>query len=397
MISGPWMLKAASQSKILDDVSGRRVMLPSPAKLIVSILLVSAAGGHVTGQEKYVVRSIENPQFRPSQIFFRFEDITSPNFVELRRRFDFAQSVKGIDDEFQRILRLRNWIFNTLRVDQTKPNPPLDAISILAQGPAGGPFECTHAMITQNAVMNAMGYVSRCLQPGPGQEENSYLAAGNHGVNEIWSNTHRKWFISDAEFDGHFEMAGVPLSALEIRDQYLKNGGRDVDLVVGPSRRKVKPQLLFSPHTYRFVAYELTGDRHTQSGWSSGALAVWEDEYFRTHTWYRWANPPGPKAPPHWALRQNFFVRTVHRDWIEWTPNVVSVRTEIDGGSARVRLRSHTPNFLRYEVRRPGGRWDAAGDQLELKLEGPRVEREFRSVNRAEVAGPVSRVVIERE
>jgi hypothetical protein len=266
-------------------------------KLGALVLLLGVAAGDVSGQTKYVVRPVENPQFRPSQIFFKFEDINSPPFVELRRRFPFAESVKGVEDEFARILRLRQWLFSTLKVDNSKPNPPLDAMSILAQGPSGGPFECTHAMITQNAVMNAMGYITRCLQPGPGGEENSYLAAGNHGVNEIWSNTYRKWFLSDAEFDGHFEKGGVPLSALEIRDEFLKDGAKQVDLVVGPERKKVKPRLLFSPHTYRFVSYELTGDRHTQSGWSSGALAVWEDEYFKTHTWLRWANPWQSTAP----------------------------------------------------------------------------------------------------
>jgi hypothetical protein len=367
-------------------------------KCYVFILLLSAAAGDVTAQAKYKVRPVENPQFRPSQIFFRFEDITSPPFEELKRRFAFAEAVKNVEDEFERILRLRQWIFNTLKVDPKKPNPPLDAISILAQGPSGGPFECTHAMLTQNAVMNSMGYVSRVLQPGPGGEENSYLAAGNHGVNEIWSNKHRKWFLSDAEFDGHFEKGGIPLSALEIRDELLKNEAKDVDLVVGPERKKVKPQLLFSPHTYRFVAYEITGDRHTQSGWSSGAMAVLDDEYFKTHTWYRWATTPvDGKAPKHWALRQNFFVRVAHRDWIEWTPNVVSVRAEIQGGVARVRLRSHTPNFARYETRRSGARWEKTLAEHELKLAGPRVEMEFRSVNVAGIAGPVSRLVIEQE
>jgi hypothetical protein len=252
-------------------------------------------------------------------------------------------------------------------------------------------------MIAQNAVMNAMGYVTRCLQPGPGQEENTYLAAGNHGVNEIWCNKYQKWFISDAEFDGHFEKGGIPLSALEIRDEYLRNGGKDVVLVTGPGKKQAKSQLLFSPHTYRFVAYELTGDRHTQSGWSSGALAVWEDEYFRTHAWHRWSGPPGGRAPLHWALRRNFFIRVAHRDWIEWTPNVVSVSAEIQGQAARVRLRSHTPNFDRYEMLAPGGQWKKTGAEFDLKLEGPQVRREFRSVNTAGVAGPVSRVLIERE
>jgi hypothetical protein len=372
-------------------------MSPSYSKLTLWFLVLALFALDASGQAKYNVRPVENPQFRPSQIFFRFEDIASPPFVELRRRFAFVESVKGVEDEFERILRLRQWIFNTLKVDEKKPNPPLDAISILAQGPSGGPFECTHAMIAQNAVMNAMGYVSRVLQPGPGQEENTYIAAGNHGVNEIWSNKHRKWFISDAEFDGHFEKNGVPLSALEIRDEYLKNEGKDVDLVVGPERKKVKPRLLFSPHTYRFVGYELTGDRHTQSGWSSGAMAVWEDEYFKTHTWNRWAFPLGGKAPPHWAVRRNFFVRVPHRDWIEWTPNIVEIKAELQAGIARVRLRSHTPYFDRYEARSSGGRWEKIGAEFDLKLEGQRVEREFRSVNVAGVSGPVSRLLIERE
>lgn len=363
------------------------------ARLAILALLIGTA----SGQTRYVVRPVANPQFRPSQIFFRFEDIGSAPFVELRRKFAFAESITGIDDEFERILALRHWIFSQLKVDPSKPSPPMDAISILEQGPSGGPFECSHAMIAQNAVMNAMGYVTRCLQPGPGGEENTYIAAGNHGVNEIWSNKHGKWFISDAEFDGHFEKEGVPLSALEIRDEYLKNEAKDVDLVVGPKRKKVEPRLLFSPHCYRFVSYELTGDRHTQSGWSSGGLVVWEDEYFKTHTWYRWSNAAGGKAAVHWALRQNHFIRLVHREWIEWTPNVSSVNAKVHGGTALVRLRSNTPNFSHYEMRPPAGKWEKTPAVFSLKLEGSRIEREFRAVNTAAVAGPVSRLLIERE
>ena len=369
-------------------------------RLAECLLLAGAAlsaVGSAAAQGRYVVRAAGGPEFRPSQVFFRFEDISAPPFQELRRRFPFAEAVKGVDDEFARILLLRHWIFTTLKVDFSKPNPPADAISILAQGPSGGPFECSHAMIAQNAVMNAMGYVTRCLQAGPGGEENTYLAAGNHGVNEIWSNRHRKWFLSDAEFDGHFEKAGTPLSALEIRDEYLKNGAKDVDLVVGPERKKAAPVRLFSPHCYRFVAYELADDRHTQSGWTSGALAVWEDEYFKTHTWRRWQEPDGGRAREHWALRANAFVRVAHREWIEWTPNVTSVKATVRGGVARVRLLSNTPYFDRFEARQPGGQWGKTEAAFDLKLEGPRVEREFRSVNTAGVAGPVAQLRVERE
>jgi hypothetical protein len=78
-------------------------------------------------------------------------------------------------------------------------------------------------------------------------------------------------------------------------------------------------------------------------------------------------------------------------------PNVVSVKAEIKGGVARVRLRSHTPNFERHEMRRSGGRWEKIGADFDLKLEGLRVEREFRSGNIAGVAGLASRLLIEQE
>jgi hypothetical protein len=48
-------------------------------------------------------------------------------------------------------------------------------------------------------------------------------------------------------------------------------------------------------------------------------------------------------------------------------------------------------------MRRPGGRWEKTEADFELKLEGLRVEREFRSVNVAGAAGPVSRLLIEQE
>ena len=57
------------------------------------------------------------------------------------------------------------------------------------------------------------------MQPGPGQEENTYLASGNHGVNEIWSNKHCKWFLSDAEFDGQLLPDTILLAGLTSQEE----------------------------------------------------------------------------------------------------------------------------------------------------------------------------------
>ena len=40
-------------------------------------------------------------------------------------------------------------------------------------------------MIVQNALMNAYGYVTRCLGSGPGVKNG---IDGHHGMNEIWLN-----------------------------------------------------------------------------------------------------------------------------------------------------------------------------------------------------------------
>ena len=85
------------------------------------------------------------------------------------------------------------------------------------------------------------------------------------------------------------------------------------------------------------------------------------------------------------------------REWIEWTPNVVSVRAAVKGSVVAVRLASNTPYFKRYEMRAPGGPWNRTEDAFDLPLAGARFEREFHAVNQADVAGPVSRLAMERE
>ena len=107
------------------------------------------------------------------------------------------------------------------------------AEGILDAALKGHGFHCGHYMVVQNAVMNSYGYVTRCLGAGPGVKGGP---DGHHGINEIWSNKYHKWFLSDAKYNHHFEKNGVPLSALEIREEYLKNKVADVVLVKGTNR-----------------------------------------------------------------------------------------------------------------------------------------------------------------
>jgi len=341
----------------------------------------------------YQVVSVQNPVYRPNELFPAQEDITSPRFEEVRNKYRLDEVIAGGQDEFTRILLLRQWVHKQLVVDRSKPVPGNDALAYLAEGPKGAAYSCGHHMIALNAVLNAMGYVTRCLNAGPGGKEG--LLTGHHGMCEVWSNDLRKWVIVDSEHDAHFEKDGVPLSALEIRDEVIRNGGTDVFRVDGPGRKPQPRERDESwgrtPRTYNFVGWMLSGNVH--SSWPqqrSSVEVVYDDEYWRNHTWFR-----GGKE--HWAYKAGYFLPIRHRAWIEWTPNVLRVKTAIKGNVAQVSIASCTPNLKEYQMKSEGGNWEAVGNTFSLQLSKPRHEWRLRSVNVMNVPGPEYRLVIQRQ
>jgi len=344
---------------------------------------------------KYELIEVENPVFRGNQLFVSHEDLRSPRFRQLRDRYDLDKVVEGQTNEFKRILLLRHWIKEHIRIENDHPTVTRgDAFGILDAALQGGGFHCGHFMVVQNAVLNAFGYVTRCLGVGPGGTPDS--PGGHHGVNEVWSNDFRKWVLIDAKYDTHFEKNGIPLSALEVRDELLRNGVADIICMRGPDRRPVdgpeEPE--GGPVTYRWLTWEIQADRH--SNWPlfhSSALVTWEDEYSRSHTWWRRG-----ETNKHWAYDAGYFVPTRHRGWIEWTPNVLDVTASVEQGQLRGQITSCTPNLLEYQVREePGGHWRPIDPYFTLPLSQPRHEWLLRSVNLAGVVGPSYRLVVERK
>lgn len=163
---------------------------------------------------------VNNPEFIPDTAFSGYENLSSPKFAALKEKYQLDTIFHGETDELKRILLLRNWIRSIIEIDNVGPYPDNGSPeSILDEALKGHGFHCGHYMIVQNAVMNAYGYVTRCIGAGEGTPDG---LEGHHGINEIWLNSYHKWFLSDAKYNYHFEKNGVPLSALEIRDAYLK-------------------------------------------------------------------------------------------------------------------------------------------------------------------------------
>lgn len=342
--------------------------------------------------------AVENPVFYPNKIFINYKDSSYPMFQRLREKYQLDTIFHGEKDEFKRILLLRQWIYKTIPLT---PNGIVlksednSAETILDDALKGNSFHCAYFMIVQTEIMTACGYPARVINADEG-ENNLPGQIAHHGTDEIWSNTYHKWFFSDAMFNLHFEKDGIPLSALEIRDEYLKNKAADVKMIFGPERRPVtvsqdKHQRTTEIFTrvFRWIAWFKQHDIY--SNWDNGIsyMVMYEDDYFKTHKWIR------VDGKPHWAYDTKYLILNKDRNEIYWTPNTIASKVEIVGEKATVKLNSITPFFKTYQMRvGESGEWKDVSDSPEIPLQKDRNEFFFRTVNMQGVAGAEHKIVI---
>jgi len=351
-----------------------------------------APGGESGEAGGFVIISVDNPVFNSNQLFRGFEDYYSPRVARLKQKYGLEEVVKGEADEWQRILLLRHWIRANIEIENDNPTATRgDTFGILDAALEGGRFHCTHFSIVQHAVLNSFGYVTRRLGCGPGEIDDG----GHHGVNEVWVNKFGKWVIVDAKYDSHFEKDGIPLSALEIRDLVWQGKAEAITRIKGPASEPMRPDPVTGawetrPETYRWCSWETDTNRFTAfPAHPTSTLVLLDDEIFRDHTWYR-------DGKPHWAYGTPFMILTPRRDWIEWTPNVISSEVTIRGDIAEVFLVSCTPNFRSFQIMTGAGTWSDCGEKLDLQLRRDSGNRyRFRTVNLFGVWGPEHRIEIE--
>jgi hypothetical protein len=313
----------------------------------------------ISGAGPEIVRStITGPEFHPPELFQGFEDYHNPRLKQLRDEYKLDQVVEGEVNEFRRILKLRHWVHSRWPIDNDQTFSG-DAFAILEKAKTGCGFNCAHSMTVQQAVLSAMGYVARNVLVDRNHEDHGRSL--HHGVNEVWSNDHAKWVLLDAKYDIHFERDGVPLSALELHEAVRSDGGRGVVLVRGVERREVPMAPRTDPqpreatiHSYWWVCWPQRQNPFTQPHFAARErLVIFDNEAFRTTTWYR---GPAENLKKHWAYAAGAFIPTTDRTQIEWTPGVPELRVRRTApGTLEVEIRSATPNLDAYLVQRNGG------------------------------------------
>lgn len=360
--------------------------------LFIAVFLILVACPNV----EYILEPVDNPPFKPNTAFLGYEDLKHPGFQHLIDKYQLDTIFHGETDELQRILLLRQWIKSIIKIDDFgDPYPgggsPEGILDAALQGTG---FHCGHFMKVQNGIMNAYGYVTRTLGAGPGVKGGPH---GHHGINEIWLNDYNKWFLSDAKYDHHFEKDGIPLSALEVRDEYLRNKAADIFKVKGPERLptdkdpETGTSKERSAQTYTWIEFHTYNDMFTAWPEHQTMLSMLEDEFFKNNTWI-WGDKP------HWAYAKPEFMRLVKdRDALEWTPNTIDTEISIQGNTAVIKLVSETPNLKEYQMRHGTSQdWQQVDEHISVDLRKKRHELVFRTKNLAGISGPEHRVVISR-
>lgn len=357
--------------------------------ILLSLLILSCSN-----KPPFHQINVDNPEFIPDTAFASFEDLSSPKFKALKEKYQLDTILHGEKDELKRILLLRNWINKIIRIDNNGPFPGDGSVeSICDEALKGHGFNCVHFSMVQQAVMNAYGYVTRYVRVDDGGPVDG---EGHHAVNEIWLNTYHKWFVSDAKYNYHFEKNGIPLSALEIRGEYLKNKAADITLVKGPNRTPTEfyPELknrskeLFA-RMYTWISWSKYNNQYTIWPKDSSDLIMYNDKYFQNHTWLR-------DGKPHWAYNTMYLHLVNDRKAIEWTPNTISSKVIIEGDVARIELNSNTPNLETYQLKKlPDGNWKDVSNSAEIELKNGYNEMLFRTMNLAGVTGPEHKIIIE--
>ncbi len=377
--------------------------MTNKAKFIVVLLiwlvilgflpLIGGKSVHAAEKGKFVLVPVENPQYNRNELFPAYEDYYSPRVKKLRERYNLDAVVAGETDEWKRILLLRHWIRSNIEIEDYNPTKTRgDTFGILDAALQGGGFHCAHFSIVQQGVYNSFGYVTRRLGAGPGLK----TKGGHHGINEVWVNKLNKWVLIDAKYDLHFEKDGVPLSALEIRDEIWKDEGKSVVRsfgLEGTPNNDLYENETVGPQagTYRWVSWETSTNRFTAFPAAGGSsLVMYADDIFRNNTWYR-------DSKPHWAYNTPFLLATPSRKWIYWTPNVITSKATLGDDTVNVFLTSFTPNFRSYQVKRGSGPWVDCDESVNLPLKKELNHFVFRTMNLFGVTGPEHHVKVDWE
>ncbi|HUW24541.1 MAG TPA: transglutaminase domain-containing protein [Patescibacteria group bacterium] len=240
---------------------------------------------------------------------FVWEHFNHPLALQLRNEFQLEKVVESGRNEFEKQLLLKDWVYQTLPHGNNPKPGYQNAIEILRDA-REGEFYCSHYSLALLQCATALGWYCRKLgvdyNHRQGEEER------HHGVTDIWSNQFQKWLVIDPMHNLHFEKEGIPLNALEIRVEYLKNKVKDVEGVVGDHKQVIRyfedEKGFDKPSNYFWFFILLKNNFFKDPEMYNSKALLWVDEHNQDRVWYKGGGSKG-ESEPH-PMYKNQFVKT---------------------------------------------------------------------------------------
>ena len=232
-----------------------------------------------------------NPPVERPEIQFSWQDLDNRELNRFAETHRIDELLADTDDEFEQLLRLRHWAYHLIPHGSPEwtPDDPNLLVDVAAHGRA---FYCSHYASVLMYAATAMGWPARHI--GIDCDHAKGETSTHHGVTEVFCLGLGKWLVLDAMYDIHFEHAGQPLNALEIRDRLGNAGPDSIDTCKGPHRHKLPtpepktPPGFNEPGCYFWSLVRTRNDHFTQPTWQGNARAMlYIDDVNRDKRWYQ--------------------------------------------------------------------------------------------------------------
>jgi hypothetical protein len=180
--------------------------------------------------------------------------------------------------------------------------------------------------------------------------------------------------VIDTHFNLHYEKKGTPLSAWEIRAEWLKNQGADVHRVAGAPPRTVtmktnRPAWRFpendtAAYFWNYILTRLeTTDRHEPT-----KKIFLQDAANDSLRWYQNANGRRDQSRLHVGYLHNTFVPTRRFEDAYWTVGVVDATvTKVAAKSIFFHLKSYCPNQMAFERSADAQTWERIAEEKSVE------------------------------
>lgn len=279
---------------------------------------------------------------------------------ELRTRFELEKAVAPGRSEWEKQCLLKHWIKEHI-TNGTPTEPGDNAVQVLENSARGSKYWCSFYALTYMQCAQALGWTARKVGVDRLNDRNG-LGSRHHGVAEVWSNQYRKWIVIDCQSDLHYEKAGIPLSAWEVRSEWLKNKGADVQRVVGaPATREIKkPAICWwdvkdedDTAVYFWIYYA-----DNACNWDEDLPTRFifpQDSANAGRTWYQGGSG---KEQPHWGYQKKLFLTSSDPAAFNWTAGLVEAKvTGAAPQAIAISLDSYCPNLVGYEADLDSAGW----------------------------------------